>query len=506
MDSFLPSIRMLPTLEDNKSPEVSFVVQDICFAPFNGHQYLCEGVFWNRFAIYSSRIRKLSLTSDTQRFGTWFAFLYELPSRPHPLFPRLKTLVIQSSNAGSSAMLKSIASQLDECNISDFENDQESFAYVSIAMANLCMKADRLRHLNLQLSPRLLHSATEHVDKIRGLEDLTIGGSVLPSLNSGVLRFLDRIPGLKWLIVDYECAFPEIASTDIQPTHIQSALQASHELSGLDTLTISGDGYVQYSVATKGVVPSGLQTLDVVFRPTDRARVLLLPHALRIYLERNKNLKKLQITRSKFGIQEPSHSPELLDPYRTDPAFCHSQEFISALAQASQLCEIKIDNIPFPKRNIILEICNVLPNLRNLTRLTLRPSRLTILPNDELQIPRPSVLEGIVKGNPLLEYLSIPIDWTHSLPPINTITYSSSRLSMLSIDGGPRGEFNVQRIIPISRYLDAIFPAVTIVETVVGGGGQDQEEEINFWKGVQDLVRSFQDVAARVRNSHKAHN
>ncbi|KAJ2911906.1 hypothetical protein MD484_g8504, partial [Candolleomyces efflorescens] len=306
------------------------------------------------------------------------------------------------------------------------------------------------------------------------------------------LLFLDRIPALSALYLDNSGTFQERSRLSQTPQEIEGAtsraLRSQAQLTTLLWYGARGDGLSQFDVACV-LAPSSLQDIRLDVSLTGSEAIVLLPHALRIYLERNKNsILSLNVT-SDSEMRQFVPLPILST---IDPLIHKTPEFLAALSKATHLVDLIIETVPFFDNDIISKIIDIIPNLPHLINLTLRPTTLSAA--DTIVHPTLASLDAISARCPSLEYLDAPIDLIN-VPPLPQRLPRTPQLSTVCIDiAGKSGtELAVGQIIAVGRYLATAFPNLSELSPMK----DDEPARVAFWKDLKDLVRSYHDNRAR---------
>ncbi|TEB32966.1 hypothetical protein FA13DRAFT_235010 [Coprinellus micaceus] len=277
MHSFKPFIRsFLPLVGEMPSPEVL--------------DSLVDGSLWERFLFYSSRTAKLTISSDTASHAYWISFLLGQHSRPRILFPKLRSLNLHAADIAAIVILSAAAPRLSTCSIESPGDTQ----FVKAAIASLTLSCQHLSSLTVGV--RLSEGTMRYLTRIQGLENVILSGRSLQA-QWAELSAIRCITRLKTLALDYAYANEATNSTlspDYSPS-IDDVLGEKTETPHLEQLLVFGDGITQHKIARGIALPRGLRRLDLLVRPPDAARMLLLPNAFRLYLQRNHKLEKFRV-------------------------------------------------------------------------------------------------------------------------------------------------------------------------------------------------------------------
>ncbi|KAF6758047.1 hypothetical protein DFP72DRAFT_889787 [Ephemerocybe angulata] len=325
------------------------------------------------------------------------------------------------------------------------------------------------------------------------LRDLIISSNTGP-LEMHMKDFLNlkSVPGLNRLALDYVVPTTGNVFTENYAPDIEECLKEDAHLPALDELLVSGDGLTQHMVARDILLPKTLRRLDLICRETG-VRGHLIPFALRVYLERNQNLERLNI---KWEYDPRTSYRHAENPrvqfFSNNPLYKdRSTQFLPALARLTSLTELKIDGLECFKDSLSEQICDLIPNFPNLKRLTLRP---TLSPASQA-IPSFTVLESIANSCPLLDWISMPTKWENTISLPERIPSSPHRLPRLWIGGG-RHPKDLRGSIAIGRYLHTLFPRVRHLCDPSGGVYTQYEEENPFSLGVNANLWDAMDAPA----------
>ncbi|KAF6757942.1 hypothetical protein DFP72DRAFT_209482 [Ephemerocybe angulata] len=511
MHSFLPFAKLLPSVYGTP------ILQTRCVNA-NGQEDI-----WSRFMLYSSYTSNLVLPyyDLDGKDGPWVSYLLGTASRPKHIFPRLRTLDVYGADLTTCALLPILAGQLRGCQV--LNEVGLHLTFVRFAVATLASKAESIS--TLRIEGPMLPGTMAYIANMCRLRDLIISSKPDP-LEMHMKDFLNlkSVPGLKRLALDYVVPTTGNVFTENYAPDIEECLKEDAHLPALEELLVSGDGLTQHMVARDVLLPKTLRRLDLICRETG-VRGHLIPFALRVYLERNQNLERLNIKweydpRTRYGhaaknprVQFFSNNPLYKDM---------SSQFLPALARQTSLTELKIDGLGCFKDSLTEQICDIIPNFPNLKKLTLRPT--FKLYGNSPGFPPFTVLESIANSCPLLEWISMPISWTNPISLPERIPTSPHKLTRLWIGGGHHPE-DLRGSIAIGRYLHTLFPRLRHLCDPSGGVHTQYKEDrggvgVNpnlwdamdapavrsddpigrgeyFWKEIEVLVGSYHEARAQ---------
>ncbi|KAF5339164.1 hypothetical protein D9611_011235 [Ephemerocybe angulata] len=511
MHAFLPFARLLPYVDDDP------ILQR------RGIDAKEQEDIWSRFMIYSSYTSNLSLVHDVDDKieGPWLSYLLGTPSRPEHIFPRLKSLDIYCPDVTTCTLLPILAARLRGCQILSRDGKYPMETFVRFAVATLACQAERISTLRIEGS--MLPGTMAYFADMGSLRDFTISSNADP-LEMHLKDFLNlkSVPGLKRLALDYAVPTTNNVFAENYTPDIEECLKGDAHLPALEELLVSGDGLTQHMVARDILLPKTLRRLDLICREAG-VRGHLIPFALRVYLERNQNLERLNIKweydpRARYRL---GHVPTT-DPrpqfFSNNPLYKdRSAQFLPALARQTSLTELKIDGLECFKDSLIEQICDIIPNFPNLKKLTLRPTLYG-------GFPPFTVLESIANSCPLLEWISMPISWANQISLPERIPTSPHKLTRLWVGDG-RHPKDLRGSIAIGRYLHTLFPRVRHLCDPTGGvythykedgggvsvnpnlwdamdapavrSGDPLSRDEDFWKEIEVLVGSYHEARAQ---------
>ncbi|KAF6758046.1 hypothetical protein DFP72DRAFT_1167888 [Ephemerocybe angulata] len=503
MHSFHPFIQLLPLMTEEQAPEVL--------------DPKCEDDVWGRFKLYASSTTTLVLNGEGE--GPWISHIVSLPFRPQNLFPKLQMLDVRVAKITTCVLLPIVAPHLKKCTVSNA--DEKDLDTTKFTLATLSTKAENLS--TLRIAGPLTAGSMDYVHRIRGLRNLVISSKKEPlEKHIPELVRLNAISTLKALTLDY--VIPSVGNTmeESYSPAVEDCLGTDAMLPDLEELLVSGDGLTQHMIARGIALPNNLRQLDLLCREPDEGREFLMPFALRVYLERNKELQRLRV---KWEEDPRARLASPRDPreafFTKNPVFTKScDQFLPALSRQTSLTELKIDGISFFDDDILSKICEVVPNFPNLVRLTLRTTLSATYENYTTTPPPFTVLETIARACPLLEWINMPVAWVGFVCPrivLPSRMETPHKLTRLWIGGGdvPAG---LSGSIAIGRYLNTLFPNLKYLANSRGGRRSTYKTEIEygtvnpdfqeamnvpstrlkyecggrgFWEEIQELVRSY---------------
>ncbi|KAF5339165.1 hypothetical protein D9611_011234 [Ephemerocybe angulata] len=483
MHSFHPFIQLLPLMTEEQAPEVL--------------DPKCEDDVWGRFKLYASSTTTLNL------------------------FPKLQMLDVRVAKITTCVLLPIVAPHLKKCTVSNA--DEKDLDTTKFTLATLSTKAENLS--TLRIAGPLTAGSMDYVHRIRGLRNLVISSKKEPlEKHIPELVRLNAISTLKALTLDYVIPSVDNTMEESYSPAVEDCLGTDAMLPDLEELLVSGDGLTQHMIARGIALPNNLRQLDLLCREPDEGREFLMPFALRVYLERNKELQRLRVKWEedpRARLESPRDPREAF--FTKNPVFTKScDQFLPALCRQTSLTELKIDGISFFDDDILSKICEIVPSFPNLVRLTLRTTLSdATYGNHYTTTPPPfNILETIARACPLLEWINMPVTWVGFVcprivpPPRMEMPH---KLTRLWIGGGDVPE-GISGSIAVGRYLNALFPNLKYLADPKGGRKSTYKTETeyrtvnpdfqeamnvhsrrlrylcggrNFWEGIEELVHSF---------------
>jgi hypothetical protein len=405
------------------------------------------------------------------------------------LFPRLKHLFLRSTDALATLFLSKFAAQLVGCSIGPLDNDSKASNFTTTSLVELSLKANNIEEINVTAPVQV--GAAAYFSKVQGLRRLIL--RLTTPMEPAELLFLNHIPALSALYLDNGGGHRERRLLSQQAQEIEGvttrALKSQAQLPTLLWYGVRGDGLSQFDAA-RVLAPTSLQDVRLDVSLTGSDTVVLLPRVLRIYLERCKSSIQTITVTSDSGVRESAVPLDLLSSM--DPLIHKTPEFLTALSNATQLSEIIIYKVPFSDNDIITKIIDIIPNLPHLVHLTVRPT--TLSGRDAMVHPTLASLDAISTRCPSLKYLNAPIDLAN-VPPLPQHSPRMPQLSVVCIDIGSKSgtQMVISQLIAVGQYLATAFPNLNVLEPIKN----DDQEQVAFWRNLEDLVRSYHDNRAR---------
>ncbi|KAF5339188.1 hypothetical protein D9611_011208 [Ephemerocybe angulata] len=443
---------------------------------------------WDRFKVYSSRTKSLSLRRSTSLALDyhWALFLSTDRKWPDPLFPSLKRLYLSSDDPLSLLVAYTTAHQLEVITV---EFDEHCKTVLESASAPAMLLSDRARNLKSLALKNPANTRTIsrvcQVDTLRSLYlSITEGSREMISKINDLTR-LETLEIVQTLVPSQPSPFPSLVD---MPKHISRPTK----LANLRTMTVEANASMQYLVAST-LSPRSLKNLDLdILTDSSDKQMLVVPHVLTIYAKRNLALRTLSV----FCPARGNVDSDAIAHLRGDLAFNQIEPLMSSLAALRQISDLAIRGVPFLAVDILFRFLTAIRSLPNLRNLSLDPKPMTNLEADELMVPTIQCLEDVSRHNQRLVHCLLPFDVSQPVPEIPKDYVSTNRLARLDpffpVYTADLATFTTERKLAIARYLDRLFPHMKDISGCMTKEGPRWK----LWSEVEKIMFSFQELRA----------
>ncbi|KAF6757965.1 hypothetical protein DFP72DRAFT_1043964 [Ephemerocybe angulata] len=443
---------------------------------------------WERFKVYSSRTKNLSLRRSTSLALEyhWALFLSTDRKQPDPLFPSLKRVYLSSDDNLSLLVAYTTAPQLEALTI-EFDEHCKTILESTSALAKLLSdRARKLRSLTLKnpANTRTISRVCQ-VDTLTSLYLSITEGSreMLAKIND--LTRLERLEIAQTLVPSQPSPFPSVGN-------MHQHISRPTKFANLKTLIVEANASMQHLVAST-LSPHSLKILDLrILADKPDKQMIVIPHVLTIYAKRNLGLSVLSVSCKERNDIDSDAIVHL----RGDLEFNKTQLLMSSISALHNLSVLNIRDVPFLAVDILLRLLTTIQSLPNLQKLILDPKAMTNLEADEIMIPPLQCLENISRHNRRLVHCTLPFNISEPAPEIPKDYVSTNRLALLNpffpVYEEDLLEYTTERKLRMARYLDRLFPYVKDIS----GRMTKEKPRWELWSEVEKIMFSFQELRA----------
>ncbi|KAF6754094.1 hypothetical protein DFP72DRAFT_1126974 [Ephemerocybe angulata] len=457
-----------------------------------------EPAQWERFRLYSSRVKWLILNGPSAVTLDAASILYMSTCRDElaPLFPKVRQLQISSMDQTTLFVaLNCIGPCLASVTISVLKPALNPILKEGYSAITACLSR-RAKSLDMVSLAVVDADAISNISRIPSLR--------LLKLNLDNVASWNLLEGLT--VQHLEVTLPVMQFSTIVNIDENSMTNYlnSKTSSTVRSLKVSADARSQYRLAMRAGPQylNGL-TLDILSADSNTDTGLHTPFTLAMHIGRNSNLTSLYIATRPTASTTPTAGnlfvpkPEEFDRIGNRGI----QLFLKYLGSLHNITSLYIKHVAFPSPDIYFQIFDSLKEMRQLTTLHLHPSLLVKAgaPQEYPRYPDLAFLESFAIGHPQLVELLIVLSlegssYSRSFTP----TKRKSLLKNLYIvPPSYTPQFSLDNLLWLSKHLDELFPRL---ETLTRAFMQNPHD-VNLghlWKPVEQLVRSRQELRARV--------
>ncbi|RXW13975.1 hypothetical protein EST38_g11884 [Candolleomyces aberdarensis] len=330
-----------------------------------------------------------------------------------------------------------------------------------------------------------------------GLTSLTVAMPAPVRMDDLVI--LNGLPQLKTLSLSthgpaYNAVYPK-------PGRHLTKIHPDQGKSQLKRLTLEGDPFFIFWATSFFCSPSLHTFVGIVsskLYPEQFPGLLLMPHILHLVIHSNPKVQEFSIEwKGRFRGDEAWdwHDQRLTVP----------EDLGKALRELRHLEKLSIKQIPIITTDFIVKVLDALPHLPSLDTLYLVPKAAD--QDDILELPPMEDLASIRERFPALRHLTLSMDTASDIPSdLPEIVYPGHPLETLFIVppfGELERELTVSELIPLSAYLDRLFPNLEDITSYFepspnsqSNGESMDEGSVTWeaWTNLDGLLKSYQQI------------